>query len=115
MIINIVHISRLIYLTKNDVLWQNFSVNAINHFRNNVYNFNHIAEMNIITIANKLDMSYDFYIRHNMHAIEWKVIAMINKNERLVNKLNRNLRHPLYIKFEHVPISDEQNKLVIKQ
>ena len=35
--------------------------------------------MNIITIANKLDISYDFYIRRNMHAVEWKLNAMIYK------------------------------------
>ena len=52
-------------------------------------------------------MSYDFYIRHNMHAVEWKLIAMINRNERLINKLNRIWRHPLIKKVEHVPISND--------
>ena len=27
---------------------------------------------------------------NNMHAVEWKLNAMINKNESLINKLNRN-------------------------
>ena len=36
--------------------------------------------MKIITKANKLDMTYDFYIKHNMSAIEWKLNAMIRKN-----------------------------------
>ena len=35
-----------------------------------------------------------------MHAVEWKLIAMINKNENLINSLNRNWRHPLDSKFE---------------
>ena len=38
--------------------------------------------MHIITIAKKMDMSYDFYIKHNMHnmhSVEWKLNAMINK------------------------------------
>ena len=26
-------------------------------------------------------MPYDFYIKHNMHAIEWKVNAQINKTK----------------------------------
>ena len=26
--------------------------------------------MNIITIANKMDMSYDFYIKHNISVLE---------------------------------------------
>ena len=46
--------------------------------------------MTIITIANKLDMSYDFYIKHNKPAVEWKLNAMINKNKSLINKLDRN-------------------------
>ena len=51
--------------------------------------------MNFITIANKMDMSYDFYIRHNMHAVEWKSNAMINKSKSLINELDPNLRHDL--------------------
>ena len=64
-------------------------------FKNQGYNFNHIAEMKNITIANKLDMSYDFYIKHNKEAVEWKLDAMINKNKNLINKFNSNWRHPL--------------------
>ena len=56
--------------------------------------------MHIITIAHKMDMSYDFYIKHNMHAVEWKINAMINKNKNLFNKFPRNWRHPLNRKFE---------------
>ena len=42
--------------------------------------------MNIVTKANIVDVSHDFFIRHNMHAVEWKLNAAINKNERLINK-----------------------------
>ena len=35
-------------------------------------------------------MSYDFYIKHNMCALEWKVNAMIKKNKNLIKKFNRN-------------------------
>ena len=42
-------------------------------------------------------MSSDFYIKHNMHAIEWKLNAMVNKNRNLINKFPRNWRHPLII------------------
>ena len=37
--------------------------------------------MHIITIANKLHMSYDFYIKHDICALEWKLNAMINRNK----------------------------------
>ena len=63
--------------------------------------------MIIITKANKIEMSYDFYIRQFMHAVEWKLNGMVNKNESLINKLNRNWRHPSIRKFTHVPISNK--------
>ena len=45
-------------------------------------------------------MSYDFYIKQNMHAVEWQLNFMINKNKALIKKFNRNWRHPLNRKFE---------------
>ena len=63
---------------------------AIIDFKNKGYYFNHMVESKIITTAHELDMSYDSYIRHNMHPVEWKLIAMINDNERLTNQINRN-------------------------
>ena len=52
------------------VSWSNFLKKVIDDFKNKGYTFNHIAEMHIETIANKLDMSYNFFIKHNMHAVE---------------------------------------------
>ena len=80
--------------------WRKNSENAIKDFNYKGYNFNHIAEKIFITIANKLDMSYDVYINYNMHAVEWKLKVLINKNRNLINKLSRNWRHPLNRKFE---------------
>ena len=39
---------------------QFFLEKVIDDFKNKGYKFNHIEEMNIITIANKIDMSYFF-------------------------------------------------------
>ena len=63
------------------------------------YNFKNFEEKNIITMANKMDMSYDIYIKHNMHAVEWKIFS-INKNKALINKFIPNWRLPLNRKFE---------------
>ena len=41
--------------------------------------FSHIAEMNIITLAHKRDMTYDFYLKHNMSAFGWKLSSMIKQ------------------------------------
>ena len=45
-------------------------------------------------------MSYDFYIKHTMHAVEWKLNAMINKNKSLIKNFDRNWTHPLNRKFD---------------
>ena len=45
-------------------------------------------------------MSYDFCIKLNMCALEWKLNAMINKNKSLINKFPHNWRHPLNSKIE---------------
>ena len=76
---------------------------VISDFKNNGYNFNHIAEMNIIATVDKLDMSYEFYITQNMHEVEWKLNAVVNKNKILFNELDRIKRHPLIKKSSYVP------------
>ena len=78
---------------------QIFLEKVIDAFKNKGYNFNHIEEVNILTIANNKDVSY-FYIKHYMHAVEWKTNATIRRNESLINIFNRNWRHPLYRKIE---------------
>ena len=60
------------------ISWSNFSEKVYSYFNEKGYNFNHIAKTKIITIGNKMDMSYDFYIKPNMCAPEWKVNAMLN-------------------------------------
>ena len=85
---------------KTMIFWKNFLEKVIDGCKNKRYIFNHIAEMHVITIANKMDMSYDFYIKHNMCALEWKLNPMVNKNKSLFNKFPRNWRHPSSRKFE---------------
>ena len=84
---------------KTMISWKNFLDNVIDDFKSKGYNFNHIEEMNITTISNKRDMTYNFYIKYNMPMIEWKLNAMINKNKNLINKFPEIWRHPLKRKF----------------
>ena len=72
----------------------------IDDFEDKRYNNNQIAERHIITIANKMDKWYDFYIKHSMHAVDWKVNAKLNKNKSLISKFNHIWRHSLSRKFE---------------
>ena len=53
-----------------------------------------------------MNMSYDFYIKHKMNAVEWKLISMITKDKTLLNKLNRSWRHPLIRKNCHVSFNN---------
>ena len=41
------------------ISWKIFFEKAIEFFKDKGFNFNHIAEMHIMTIANKMDMSYE--------------------------------------------------------
>ena len=61
--------------------------------------FSHIAEMDIITLAHKRDMTFDHFLKHNMPAFEWKLNAMINKNKNLINIFPKKWRHPISTKF----------------
>ena len=68
-------------------------------FKNNGYSFNLNEAMKIITVSNKMDMTYEFYIKQNMHMIEWKLNSIVNKNRKLINKFNETWRHRLNRKF----------------
>ena len=94
------HVTSKLSDKKTLIPWKSRLEEVIDDLKNKGYTFNQIAEMHIITIANKLVMSYVFYIEHNMHAVEWKLNALISKNKSLINNFNRNWWHPVKRKFE---------------
>ena len=51
------------------ISWSNCLRDAINISKEEGYPFNK-AEMDIITLAHKRDMTYDFYLKHIMSAFE---------------------------------------------
>ena len=83
-----------------NISWSNYLRDAINNLKEEGYHFNHIAEMDIKTLAHKRDLTHDFYIIHKMSAFELKLKAMINKDINLIKKFPRNWRHTLNRKFE---------------
>ena len=87
---------------------EKFLEDVIDDYNFKGYTFNRIVELNIITIADKMDMSYDFYNKHNMHAVGWKLISLINKDKTIIKKLNREWRHPLIRKFSHFSFNNKQ-------
>ena len=84
-----------------DMLHNTTNISYSNYIREAIEgcDFSHIAEMDIITLVHKRDMTYDFYIKHNMSAFEWKLNAMINKDKNLINKFPCDWRHPINMKF----------------
>ena len=82
------------------ISWSNYLKEAIDSLKTEGYDFNQIAEMDIITLAPKRDMTYDFYLKHNMPAFEWKLNVMINKDKNLINNFPRNWWHPINSKFD---------------
>ena len=79
---------------------------AINDINNQGYTFDRIDEFRFITIADRKDMTYDFYIKHNMCAFEWNLNGMIIKNKNLFNKLDRSKNHPLIRNFSNVSFNN---------
>ena len=47
-----------------------------------------------------MDMTYDFYLKHIMPAVEWKINQLINKDKNLINKLPASWINPLNRKFK---------------
>ena len=82
------------------ISWSNYLRDAINNLKEEGYHFNYIAEMNIITLARKRDMTSDFYFKHNMPAVEWKLNQLITKDKNLMNKLPTTWVHPLKRNFK---------------
>ena len=82
------------------VSWSDFLREAIDSLKEERYDFIYIAEMDIIPLAQKRDLTYDFYLKHNMTPFEWKREAMIDKDKNLTNKLPQNLRQPISTKFD---------------
>ena len=84
-----------LFKEKTIISWKKYLKNVTDDFKNKGYNFSHFEEMNIMTKSNEMDMSDNFYNKHNMHAVEWKLKAMINKNKNSLNKFNETWRQPL--------------------
>ena len=84
-----------------DMIHNTTNISCSNYIRETIEgcDFSHIAEMDIITLAHKRDITYDFYLKHNMSAFEWKLNSKINKDKNLINKFPKNWRHPINTKF----------------
>ena len=51
--------------------------------------------MKIITLVDKRNRTNDFYVKHNMHAVEWAINKKLSKDKNLTKTLIIIWRHPL--------------------
>ena len=51
--------------------------------------------MNVLTVFDKRNRTYDFYNKHKMHAVELAVNRKLSKNNNLMEKFNNSWKHPL--------------------
>ena len=79
-----------------------YLLNHIENFIEQGYVFSHIIEMNILTVNDKMHMTYDNYINHPMPAIEWALNKKSAKTPHLINSLNRFHIHFLIRKYSHI-------------
>ena len=59
--------------------------------------------MNVTVINDKMNMTYEHYIKQSMQAVDLKFNMNIFKNPILINSLNRDNNHPLFKKYSHIP------------
>ena len=90
------------------ISWSNYLRDAINNLKEEGYDFKNLAEMDIITLARKRDMTYDFYLKHNMSAFEWKLNQLINKDKNLIicNIIRENLCSRYDMKRKNVTLKN---------
>ena len=62
--------------------------------------------MILIKITMKRDTTSDFYNKHNMHAVEWKLNMIIVENPQLIGSLDRSSIYPLIEQYSKVPFND---------
>ena len=65
------HFKSSLFNSKILFSWKNSLEGVINDFNNEGYTFNRIDELNNIEIADKIDISYIFNIKNNIHAVEF--------------------------------------------
>ena len=74
--------------------WKSSSNTIISDFSNSGHEFDYIDEINIVTIVDKRDRTYDFYNKHNMHAVERKLNRMLKEKPILTINFKIGWRHP---------------------
>ena len=74
----------------------------IDYFIDKGHEFAHIDEMNITTVNDKMCMTYDYYIKHPMSAIDLKLNMIFSKIPHLIKSIYRSHIHPVIRKYSQL-------------
>ena len=80
-----------------------YLLSHIEDFIDKGYIFSHIDEMNILTVNDRMFMTYDFYLKQAKSTLEWRLNEKLARNPNLINSLNRFHIHPLIQKYSYIP------------
>ena len=83
-----------------------YLLNRIEDLLEKGYIFSHVFEMIISTINDKKYMTYEYYIKQPMQAIELNLNLNLAKNPHLINSPNRSHIHPLIRNYSHIPYNN---------
>ena len=97
-----IHVKTYFYGKTSLILLKKCSIYQIDNFIEKGLKFSHIDEMKIISVNDKMYMTYEYYLKNPMPAVEFKVNMIIIKNLHLKKSLNRSHIHPLIRKYSHI-------------
>ena len=76
----------------------------IDYFISRGFEFLYINYIIFDSINDRCNMTYEYYIKQPMPALELRLNMIIAKNPELINSLDRNKNHPLIRKYSHIPL-----------
>ena len=84
-----------------------FLIYWIDKFTRRGYKLLHINEMNIITINDKRNMTYEHFIEQPMQMVEIKLEMILSKNPHLITSVDRIIIESLIRKYSKIPLFDQ--------
>ena len=72
---------------------------CIEYLESKGYKFQNINQMTIITVSDRCNMKYEYYMHPPMFPLETKLNIIIAKNPQL---LDQNIKHLLIRKYSHI-------------
>ena len=97
-----IHIKTNFHNNTDPINLKRYLLYQIDNFIEKGLEFSYIDEMNITTLNDKMYMTYHYYIKHPMPAVDLKLNMIISKNPHLIKSLNRSHIHPLIRKYSHI-------------